>query len=79
MTPKKTSPSKRRMRTVPKRRRGEIRREEFNRLIDILNERGEILIRLVQEQHRLLQDQQIQFKRIAQLQAELDILKQARS
>jgi hypothetical protein len=47
-----------------------IRREEYNHLVDILNERGEIL-------NRLLQDQQIQFQRIAQLQAELDRVKYA--
>jgi uncharacterized small protein (DUF1192 family) len=48
----------------------DVRREEYNLLVDILNERGEIM-------RRLLQDQEIQFQRIAQLQAELDRLKQA--
>jgi uncharacterized small protein (DUF1192 family) len=48
----------------------DVRREEYNQLVDILNERGEIM-------KRLLQDQEIQFQRIAQLQAELDRLKHA--
>ncbi len=47
----------------------DVRREEFNRLIDMLNERGELF-------NRLLQDQQIQFQRIAQIQVELDVIKQ---
>jgi hypothetical protein len=58
------------VRRIPKGRRVGIRREEYNHLVDILNERGEIL-------NRLLQDQQIQFQRIAQLQAELDRVKYA--
>jgi hypothetical protein len=55
---------------IPKERRINVRREEFNRLIDMLNERTELL-------NRLLKDQQIQFQRIAQIQAELDLMKHA--
>jgi hypothetical protein len=45
-----------------------IRRDEFNLLIDLLNERAETL-------NALLRNQDIQFQWIAQLQAELDLLK----
>jgi hypothetical protein len=61
--------SRRHVRRIPKGRRVDVRREEYNQLVDILNERGELL-------KRLLQDQQVQFQRTAQLQAELDRLKQ---
>jgi hypothetical protein len=43
----------------------DVTRAEFNRVIDILNERGKVLI-------ALQQNQEIQFKRMAQMQAELD-------
>lgn len=55
---------------IAKARRMDVRREEFNRLIDLLNERGELL-------NRILREQEIQFQRIAQLQAELDHIRQA--
>ena len=54
-----------------------VRRAEFNSLIDLLNERGQLLNRFVEEQQQMLKEQQIQFQRIAQIQAELDSLKQA--
>jgi hypothetical protein len=49
-----------------------IRREEFNQLIDLLNERTETL-------NALLRNQDIQFQRIAQLQAEVDLLKRPKA
>lgn len=58
------------VRRIPKGRRVDVRRAEFNHLIDMLNERADVI-------NRLLQDQQIQFQRIAQIQAELDLMKQA--
>ena len=61
---------RRRVPRIPKGRRVDVRREEFNQLIDLLNERGKVLNLLIQEQH-------IQLQRIAQLQAELDRLKAA--
>jgi hypothetical protein len=70
MTLKASPHRSRKLRRIPKERRMNVRREEFNRLIDMLNERGDLL-------HRLLQDQQIQFQRISQIQAELDLMKQA--
>jgi len=46
----------------------DVRRDEFNHLIDLLNKRGETV-------NAILRDQEIQLKRIAQMQAELDALK----
>ena len=63
------SNDRRKVRRIPKGRQTDVRREEFNRLIDMLNERGELF-------SRIMQDQQIQFQRIAQIQAELDLVKQ---
>jgi hypothetical protein len=48
----------------------DVRRDEFNRLIDLLNQRGEVV-------NAILRGQEIQFQRIAQIQAELDLLKRA--
>ena len=60
-------------------------RAEFDRVIDILNECGEILreYRLVLDDHRssleqMRRDLDIQFKRIAQLQGQLDLIKRER-
>jgi hypothetical protein len=50
---------------VAKSRRVDVRRGEFDRVIDLLNERGKVL-------NDLRANQEIQFKRIAQIQAELD-------
>jgi hypothetical protein len=64
-----TGKDRRQVRLVAKGRGEEIRREEIDRLVDILNERGEML-------NRILQEQRIHFERMAQLQAELDRVKQ---
>ena len=61
----------RKVKTLAKGRRVGISRAEFNGLIDMLNERGDTL-------NALLRNQDIQFQRIAQLQAEVDLLKRAR-
>lgn len=53
---------------IPLPKRVDVRREEFNRVIALLNERGEIL-------NDLRHNQDVQFRRLAQLQAELDLLK----
>ena len=62
-------PAKRRLvksvQPIPKSRRVDVTRGEFDRVIDLLNERGRIL-------NDLLENQEIQFKRIAQMQAALD-------
>ena len=52
---------RRRLPRIPKARRFDVSRDEFNRVIDLLNQRAEI----VDEMRR---DLDIQFKRIAQLQ-----------
>ena len=46
----------------------EVRRDEFDQLVDLLNERGELL-------NALIREQRIQFERIAQLQADVDRLR----
>jgi hypothetical protein len=53
---------------IPEARRLEVKREEFDRVIDLLNERGEVV-------DRMRRDLDIQFKRIAELQQEIDALK----
>ena len=68
---KATRPSKprptRQFPRIPRAHRESVSRNEFNRVIDRLNERGEIL-------NDLRHNQDVQFRRIAQLQAELDAL-----
>ena len=53
---------------IPKAKRLDVTRAEFDRVIDLLNERGQILNDL---RHNL----DVQFKRIAAMQAEIDRLK----
>jgi hypothetical protein len=55
---------------IPLRKRMDVTRAEFNEVIAQLNERGEIL-------NDLRRNQDIQFQRIAQLQAELDLVARA--
>jgi Ribonuclease G/E len=59
---------KRDVQRISKSRRVEVRREEFNQLVDLLNERGELL-------NAVIREQKIQFERIAQLQADVDRLR----
>ena len=70
---------------VPKTRRSVVTRTDYDRVIDILNERGEILaayrVALDEYRARLEQidrEQDTQLKRIAQLQADVDRLRQER-
>ena len=58
-------------------RRTDVTRAEYNRVLDILNERSESLRALRQALHDVRHDSDIQFKRIAQLQADLDRIVQA--
>jgi hypothetical protein len=53
---------------IPKGRQIDVTRDEFNRVIDLLNERGQLL-------NDLVHNQDVQFRRIAQIQAELDLIK----
>jgi hypothetical protein len=64
---------------IPKLRRRAVTRAEFDHVIDILNERGDILVgyRAALDEHHARLDQigrelDTQLKRIAQLQAQLD-------
>jgi hypothetical protein len=59
-----------RAKLIPVSRRVDVTRAEFNRVIAILNERGALI-------NGLRDNQEMQFKRIAQLQAELDLLRRA--
>jgi hypothetical protein len=58
----------RRLPRIPKARRIDVTREEFNLAIEMLNRRGEVV-------DQMRRDLEIQFKRIAQLQVEVDRLK----
>lgn len=60
----------RKARRIPKGNRRGVSRAEFDRVIDILNERGELL-------NDICRTLDIQFKRIAQIQAELDGVRRA--
>jgi hypothetical protein len=74
------------VRRIPKARRVarsplnrvDVTRAEYNRIIDILNERNIILNALRDGLERAQRDSAVQFTRIAQLQAELDDLKKSR-
>jgi hypothetical protein len=55
---------------IQKAKRLQVTREEYNGLVDLLNERGQIIA-------KMLQDLDIQFKRIAQLQVQLDEVRAA--
>jgi len=55
--------------------RKDVTRGEYNRIIDILNDRAVILNEFRDAIHELKQASDIQFKRIAQLQADLDTLR----
>ena len=62
---------------IPKSRRFDVTRGEFNHIIDLLNKRGEILHEYRTSLDEMRRDLDIQFKRIAQLQSELDRVKKA--
>jgi hypothetical protein len=57
--------------------RTDVTRAEYNRIIDILNERNIILNGLREGLQQVAQTGEIQFKRIAQIQADLDDIKRA--
>ena len=60
---------------IPKSRRYDVSRDEFNRVIDLLNKRGEILQEYRASLDEMRHDLDIQFKRTAQLQVEVDQVK----
>jgi len=57
--------------------RKDVTRAEHNRIIDTLNERKKILDALGDALNELRHESDVQFKRIAQLQADIDRLMQA--
>ena len=59
------------IRRIPKTRRTSVTRDEYNALIEMLNDRGEAIADI---QKTLA----VQFQRMAQMQAELDELRAAR-
>jgi hypothetical protein len=66
-------PTKRRskpVKRIPTQKRRDVRREEFDRLVELLNERGEVI-------NELRHDLDIQFKRMAQIQSELDEIRRS--
>lgn len=72
MAKQRNNSGRRTVQRLPKGRNGSLNRAELNQLIDLLNERGEIL-------NGVIREQEIQFQRIAQIQADLDLLKRART
>lgn len=69
--PKKSKPRRvRRAPRLPVGKRVDVTRAEFNCIIALLNERGEIL-------NDLRHNQDVQFQRLAQLQAEMDLIARA--
>jgi len=74
------SPPKRGIKRIPriaKTRRIDVTRAEFNRVIGKLNERGKILQEYGEALATIRHDLDLQFRRIAQMQAELDQVKRA--
>jgi hypothetical protein len=72
-------PRSRRVPTIPKVRRIDVTRDEFNRVIERLNERGTLFNEHGEALVGLRRDLDVQFKRIAQLQAEFDNIKRTLS
>jgi hypothetical protein len=65
-------------RVVPRLTRIDVTRAEYNRIIDVLNERNIILNGLREGLERVEHAIAVQFTRIAQLQADVDELKNSR-
>lgn len=57
---------------IQKAKRLQVTREEYNGLVDLLNERGQMIA-------RLRQDLDTQFKRIAQMQVQIDDVQAGRT
>src|SRR3954469_16153218 len=67
----------RKVRPVPKSRRVDVTRAEFDRVIDLLNERGAITNAIREHVERNTRELDVQFTRLAQIQVDLDSLKRA--
>jgi hypothetical protein len=80
MASRKASPPRRRgnrIPRIPKARQTGVSRGEFNRVIEMLNQRGNVVEEYGNALATIRRDLDIQFRRIAQLQAELDQIEQA--
>ena len=60
----------RRVRRIPKAKRRDVTRAEYNALVDMLNERGQMI-------DSMLRTLEIQFARMAQMQVQIDALTEA--
>lgn len=60
---------------IPKSRRMDVTRAEFDRLIDVLNERTGIINEIGKQVETNARNIDVQFTRIAQIQADLDQIK----
>lgn len=61
---------------IPRSRRGNhTTRRRDNRVIDLINERGQIMNDIRQQVEKNTRDLEVQFTRMAQLQADLDLIK----
>ncbi len=58
------------LRRIPTTKRVDVRREEFERLVAIINQRGDVI-------NEIRHDLDIQFKRMAQIQGEVDEIQRA--
>jgi len=62
---------------MPKTRRIDVSRGEFDRVIELLNQRGRLLEEYGNALTAIRHDVDLQFRRMAQMQAELDQVKRA--
>jgi hypothetical protein len=60
---------------IPKSRRNAVTRAEFDRVIDLLNERGRIINEIREQLEKNTRSAEVQFTRFAQMQQEIDELK----
>ena len=60
---------------IPKSRRNAVTRAEFDRVIDLLTKRGEIINEIRQQVEKNTRNAEVQFTRFAQVQADLDQIK----
>jgi dsDNA-specific endonuclease/ATPase MutS2 len=60
---------------IPKSRRNAVTRAEFDRVIDLLNKRGEIINEIRQQVEQNTRSVEVQLTRFAQVQQEIDELK----
>ncbi len=70
-TPKRPT----RIPSIPEARRIDVTRAEFNNVIEMLNRRGKVIQEYGDMLASIRQELDIQFRRIAQIQAELDDMK----